>query len=157
MSDEQGDGPFVKAALFCDQVVEGKDGVLTPVRVIDRFTVSAVGEGAPPDLEAMPAQEFEFTILVMLVAGAARGGTNITLRMTHPSGLDTHATVVWDGSVSFNGGPDQGHNLIVKSHARMQHEGLYWLEVHSGEKLLARSPLRLTYTRSSSVQLGPPA
>ena len=49
---------------------------------------------------------------------------------------------------------NQGHNIIFNSQAKFRHEGLYWLELYSDEKLLAKSPFRLTYTRSSA-QRGP--
>jgi len=31
-------GPYVQVAAFCERVLEEKDGVLTAVRIIDRFT-----------------------------------------------------------------------------------------------------------------------
>ena len=45
------EGPNVVAAVFCEKVLQEKDGVLSAIRIVDRFTVSveAPSGAAPPE------------------------------------------------------------------------------------------------------------
>jgi hypothetical protein len=40
-------GPFLAAAVLCDQAIEDKNGAISLIRVIDKVTASAAGPDAP--------------------------------------------------------------------------------------------------------------
>jgi hypothetical protein len=138
-------GPYLKAALICERMLEEKDNVLTPVRIIDRINVQARGAEAP---ETMPAGNIEFVIFTCLVAGEARGPVRLTLRIEPPSVVDSR--VLWDGTFDFTAGPDQAHNLILKTRIEARSAGLYWIDALIEGRRITRMPLRVSYSRMST-------
>ena len=136
-------GPFVRAALICERMLEEKDGVLTPVRVIDRFSVQAQGAEAPA---TMPPSKISFVIFVSLAAGDARGGTNLSLRLEPPSVTD--ARMLWEGTLDFHAGPDQTQNLVLHTNVDARSAGLYWIDVLVEGRRATRIPLRVSYPRT---------
>lgn len=140
-------GPFVKAAAICEVVVEGKDGVLTLVRIVDRVTVNAAGPDPPVE---MPEVQRPLTFAIMLTSGMARGTEEVRLEEESP---DASRTPVWSGSVLFEG-EDRGQNLIINTVATFSQQGLYWFDLFVGSQLMSRMPFRLIYLRSTAGSTG---
>lgn len=137
-------GPYLKAALFCDQVIEGKDGVLSLIRVVDRLTRTIAGPEAPPE---MPPVTHRMVAVLMLTSGHARGRHDIRLEVEPPD--PTKRRDVWSGTIHFEG-EDKGHNLVVSVDAQFEVEGLYWFNVYLEDQLFTRMPFRVLYTRFST-------
>jgi hypothetical protein len=133
-------GPFVTAAFICDQVIEGKDGTLTAVRIIDRFVVTARGAAGrlPP---AMPPQPIPLTMLISLKSGGARGRHTVSLRPEKPSGQRLEAV---DFPILLEG-EERGANQIVQMEFPVDEEGLYWFDVLLDGILMTRIPMRVVY------------
>ena len=131
-------GPFVKAAVFVDRVIEGKDDVLTLVRVIDRLT--ATSSGAEPAAR-MPTAEFQMHAVIMLVSGRARGRYQVRLVREAP---DADRADVWSGGI-FLEGNNKGHNLNLALSESFSREGTYWYDVFVNEELLTRMPFQVVY------------
>jgi hypothetical protein len=147
------DGPYVTLATFCDRVLEEKDGTLTIVRVVDRFTLSveavnAHGEAA--SLEKMPPARLQTTLIVTIKSGQARGTFALTLSIESPQGESRILTKPETIPVRL-GGDDQGVNLITQLAIDIQHEGLYWISVNLAGRLLTRVPLRVLYQAPESL------
>jgi hypothetical protein len=53
--------PYLKFGLLCERVLEEKDGVLSFVRVVDRFTVGVKGAKVPAE---MPPGEINLTAVM---------------------------------------------------------------------------------------------
>jgi hypothetical protein len=128
-------------------VLQEQDGVLSLIRIIDRLILGATGPEAPDEMPPIPVN---FTLLVVLKAGAARGRFQVRLSLEGPSGqtLPPEATL----PVQFEGEGDRGVNLIVPVGMQIEQEGLYWFDVWLGgpryeqqEELLTRVPLRIVY------------
>lgn len=134
------EGPFVTAATLCDQVIEGKDGVLSLIRLVDRWTITASGPEPP---EEMPSQQLNLTLVVSLKAGAARGSHTVKIQPEAPSGLRQDALEL---PVLFEA-EDRGQNLIVNLDFTVKEPGLYWFDVLLGDRRLTRIPLRVVYQR----------
>ena len=139
MSDQ---GPYVKAAAFCESVIEGKDGVLSLIRIIDRLNATASGPDTPDD---MPPISHKLTAAIMLVSGRATGREDVTIEVEEPSGSRRE---LWSGSVHMEGN-DRGQNLILSFDMKFRMEGLYWFDVRLGGQLLTRMPFRIIYARLS--------
>ena len=135
-------GPYLKAAVFCDSVIEGKDGVLSLIRIIDRLTTTASGPGAP---EEMPPVANQMKAALMLVSGRATGSQEVKLVVEEPSGMRKE---LWAGTVHLEGN-DRGQNLIMNFGMEFRTEGLYWFDVLLGDDLLTRMPFRIIYARLS--------
>lgn len=133
-------GPYLKAALFCDSVIEGKDGVLSLIRVVDRLMIAAAGTEAPPE---MPNQEVLLTLVLMLVSGRARGTGDLTLSVEPPDG---QAKQLWTSTVLFEG-EERGANVVAQINYKFEKQGLYWFHVRLDGEQLTRVPYRVIYQR----------
>jgi hypothetical protein len=136
-------GPHVSVATFCETVIEGKDGVLSVIRMIDRIIVTAQGPEAP---DVMPTQTLALHLVIVLKSGAAKGRQTVTVRPQLPSGnqLDPiNLPVLFESE-------DRGQNLIMNFQYPAQEEGLYWWDILLGDQLLTRVPLRVVYQQIRS-------
>lgn len=132
-------GPYLKAAAFCSDVIEGKDGVLSLIRVIDRLNVTAEGESPP----TMPAVATRLKLVLMFVSGRARGSHNVRVTLEPPNGIAREA---WTGTV-FLEGEDRGANIIADMRMEFSSEGLYWFNLSLEDKEMTRVPFRVIYQR----------
>ena len=141
MSDEFGyeTGPYVNVATFCDQVVEGKDGVLTLVRVVDSLRIHSTGPEVP---DVLPPTVAQTTLVIMLHAGSAHGPQSVQIVLETPE-LDRRPGP--EITVQFPGGPGTGANLIVPFGIPVERGGLYWADVVVNDRVVARVPLTIDY------------
>lgn len=134
-------GPYLQMALFCDRVIEEKDGVLTVVRVIDRVIQTATGAGSPADMPPFP---YSLTMVVTLKSGQAKGRHEITITQESPSGIRQEM----GRPMSFLlEGDERGQNLVIRADMTFEAEGLYWFDVNLDGTLITRVPLRVLYVR----------
>lgn len=137
-------GPFLKAALLCDQVIEGKDGVLTLVRVIDRLIVTAAAAGAGAAIpREMPGMPHQMWLVLMFVSGRARGSEEIEIVMERPDGA---ADSIFTTTAYFEG-EDKGANIVVQLQQEFRAEGLYWFKILLEKEQITRVPFRVIYQR----------
>lgn len=141
-------GPYLKAALICESVVEDKQGVLSLIRVVDRVISTAIGRDAPA---TMPAFNHRLMAVVMLTSGEFTGSAEISLTLQGPAGL---RRALGTSGVLFEGN-DRGVNLVAEMNMTIETEGLYWIEVHLAKELLTQIPMRVVYSRVSQ-NLPPP-
>ncbi len=133
-------GPYLKAALFCDDVIEGKDGVLSLIRVIDRLTITATGPEAPGSMPPVPKR---LKLVLMLVSGRARGGHSVKLQIEPPDGK---LSPLWETTVLLEG-EDRGANIVAELDYEFKSEGVYWFYVILEGQQLTRLPFRVLYQR----------
>ena len=133
-------GPFLKTAVFCDSVIEGKDGVLSIIRIVDRLSVTAAGAEAPAD---MPAMDHTLTLVLMLISGTARGSSDVGVSVEQPGGLRRQ---VWNATVLMEGN-DRGANIVAQINMKFESEGLYWFHVQLDGEHLTSLPFRMIYQR----------
>ena len=144
---ESDTGPDLKAAVFCSDVIEGKDGVLSFIRVIDRLTVTAGGQ--PPT--EMPIVRERMKLVLMFVSGRARGSHSVEIRIERP---DSEVVGLWEGTV-FLEGEDRGANIVIDQEAKFESEGLYWFDLFFDGTLMTRMPFRVIYLRAGSAKEQP--
>ena len=142
-------GPYLQAALFCERVLDEKDGVKSIIRVIDRLQVRAAGHDAP---DTMPEITTELVAFLAFKAGEAVGSVPIRITLTRPSGV-TDTDPIWHGTVHFEGGT-RGHNLTLKMRTRFTEAGPYWFDVYVGDRLATKMPYEVIYTAMRMT--GPP-
>jgi hypothetical protein len=133
-------GPYLKAAVFCENVIEGKDGVLSLIRVIDRTTLTAAGPQTPAQ---MPPVQRELKLALMFISGRARGTQSVELKVERPNG---DIREEWSGTIFFEG-EDRGANLVIQMGFKFEMEGLYWFHVLLDNDLITKLPFRLIYQR----------
>lgn len=133
-------GPFVGLAVFCEQAIEDKNGVLTLVRVIDQMTVSVSDLNAPEELP--PGAGIQTTLVLGLKAGQALGKQRVRVVFEHPDGSRHPGPEL---PVHFTQAPASGANLILKLTLGLSTTGLYWADVLVNDRLVTRSPLEVRY------------
>jgi hypothetical protein len=139
-------GPYIGVATACERVLQEQDNVLSVIRVIDRIIISAVGPEAPDE---MPPSPVNFTLLLVIKSGGARGRYSVRLTIERPSGEQMPNEISLPLLLE---GEDRGVNLIVPVGLQLDQEGLYWFDVTltdprvaDREELLTRVPLRIVY------------
>jgi hypothetical protein len=133
-------GPYVNVATFCDTVLEGKDDVLSIIRIVDRLGVEATGPEAPDEL---PPGILQTNLVVGLKAGQARGRQTIQIVIEEPDGTRKPSP---ERAINFSGGDNSGVNMIIPVAIPVTKAGLYWFDVEVNERLVTRVPLLVDYT-----------
>ncbi len=133
-------GPYLSVAAFCEQVIEDKSGSLSLIRIVDRLSVTAQGLDAP---EEMPASNFNWTFVLALKSGEARGSHEIKVVPELPSGETLPPSIL---SIHLEGG-NRGANLISKFDMPLTMPGVYWFKIYLGGEFLTRMPLEVIYSR----------
>lgn len=133
-------GPFVSLAVFCENVIQDKDGVLTLVRILDEITVSAQGDDAPEEMP--PGGIIPLNIVVGLKPGQALGGQTIQVVFEHPDGIRKEGPKV---PVHFSGAPNAGQNVHLQATLALSDQGLYNADVLVNGRLVTRMPLLVRY------------
>lgn len=145
-------GPHLISAVICDQVIEGKDGVLSAIRIIDQVTMMQLAEGEDKQIQLPQLPQFarlgpilQFSILVLLKSGDFKGKGKLRLAMQTPSGKSAPEQAV---EVELFG-EQHGSNVIFNVGLAPQEAGLYWFEIYFGDRLLTKSPLQIQLAQSS--------
>lgn len=139
-------GPFVAAAFLCEKVLKEQDGVVSYIRVVDRFTLQG-------DTDEIPAgRALKVNVVVSLKNGDARGKHKISVRPETPSGQQLPEVAL---QVLFEGDADRGVNVVIELGLPIEHEGLYWLDAFVDTLLVSRIPMRVFYRRRQPGLSGP--
>jgi len=136
--------PLLVVAVFCERVLREVDGVMTIVRMVDRFLV----RGATPE---MGNQVLRFQTVIIFKSGELRGKYVIRIRPTSPTGRDLPGM---DFPTLFEGDSDRGAAIIADTNFAVDEEGLYWFDVYLEDELITRMPLRVVYQQIGIATAG---
>lgn len=132
-------GPYLAFAVLCEKALIEADGVLSLIRIVDRFTITASGPDVPNDL---PAHLIQFHVGISLRSGRARGRHTLRVDLEKPSGEFMRGK---DTPVHFEG-EERGVNIVAPTSVGADQEGLYWFHVFlNGKDFLTKIPLRVQY------------
>jgi len=146
MNEELITGPHVAAAFLCREVLREADGVMSFIRVVDRFT-RAPGPG--PDGQVVPIQ---VNVVVTLKQGdVPTGNYRIAFRVFKPNAMSHMAEM--QNSAFFEGGPDRGVSVVAPFLMAADEEGLYWIDVLFEDVRVTRMPFRVIFANAPSVQV----
>ena len=135
-------GPFVTCAAICEQVIEGKDNVLSAIRFIDTITLIPFQTGPtiePSQGRAGLANLLDFTFLVSLKSGDYQGRGKLRIDIKTPTDRPVPSKEL---EIDLAGG-HAGHNVVLRGNIAPPENGLYWFEVYFDNRLLTRSPLNV--------------
>lgn len=149
MSNGESGGPYLAAAVLCEKVLQEKDGVVSAIRIVDRFIITGSGTQPP---EKMPKLPVNMTMLIIFKSGDAKGSRTVKIKPIMPSGRELQETLL----PMFLEGDDRGVNLIANIVLEASEEGLYWFEVLCNDEFVTRIPLRLVYHRIGRGSGGTP-
>lgn len=142
-NSDQG-GPYISEALFCDTVIEGKDGVPSYIRVVDRITITGA-QTAAREIATLPP--LQLTAVIGFKSGKARGSHQLSIQMERPSGLKGDKITL---PIFFEESEDRGARVIVRMGLPAGDEGLYWFDVKLDERFITRLPLRVIHQTIST-------
>jgi hypothetical protein len=137
-------GPFLTMAVFCERVLQEKDGVLSAIRIIDRFIHTVAGLDAP---DKMPPLKVNIAILIGFKSGNVKGKKEIKISPITPSGK---FLPVFSVPILLEGN-DQGANINIGYAFEAQEEGIYWFDVTLDGKSFTKMPLRITYQKMQTT------
>lgn len=147
-------GPYVMIAALCEQAIEGADGRISVINVVESVTHMRQGPDVPDE---MPPFDFQIKSVIELVTGKAKGRFGVKVQPEDPSGAKMRAV---EHTVRFGDG--SGVRLIGDIQMKLDKEGLYWIDVilvrgrgeDKAEELLTRMPLQVVY-QPLTTTLGP--
>ena len=131
--------PHLAIAVFCERVLREADGVLSIIRIVDRFMV----RGTTPE---MGKRTIRFTLLIMFRAGFMRGKTAVTIKPISPTKKELPAI---DIPVLFEGDDERGVVLAAETSLDVDEEGLYWFDLSVMGETVTRMPLRIAYQQTA--------
>lgn len=143
-------GPYLVAAVFCENIVEDKDGALSCIRIIDTINVKLPAD-TPNDV---PSEEKRIPVsirgLVSFKRGLAKGKFHkVKLAMESPDGksgvMDERKLEI--GKPSFGGA-----NLYFNVTIAVRKGGLFWMTVILDGKEFTRLPLRILVEREAPAK-----
>lgn len=141
-------------AALCEQVIEGADGRISVINVVESVTHARQGPDVPDE---MPPFDFQIKSVIELVGAKAKGRFRVKIQPEDPSGTKMRAV---EHTVRF--GEGSGVRLVGDIQMKLEKEGLYWIDVilvrgrgqDQAEELLTRMPLRVVY-QPQTTTLGP--
>ncbi len=142
---DQMSGPFLASALICERVLQEADGVLSLIRVVDRFFV----RGKDKD---MPTSRIAGNLVIGMKSGFYRGKMYIRIRPNTPS---QEVLPTQDFPVLFEG-EDRGVGIVAPFKLDVKEEGLYWFDVLIEDQVITRIPMRVVYQPVAQTQSEPP-
>lgn len=136
------DGPYLQAAMFCESVLDEKDGVKTAVRIVDRINRAIAGPAAevPDQMQAFP---YKLVFLLKLKTGNSPGRHEVELRLVNPRGEEAGPPL--SQAINFETGEERGVDVVMNLMLNIEHEGVYWLDVNVDGVRITRVPLRVIY------------
>lgn len=133
-------GPYLTTATFCEQVLQEATGVISLIRIVDRMTITSTGADAP---EEMPPAQLNWTLVITLKSGDARGSHPVKIVPQLPSG-ETKSPLIM--SVHLEG-DNKGQNIISRMTMDLEMPGIYWFNIYVDDQLLTKVPLEVIYSR----------
>ena len=138
-------GPFVVAAVFCENVLREVDGCVSAIRMIDGIELSIDG----PEPAGGPTFSCHFLVAIRW---AATGAYTLRLQIVNPSGSRAPEIRLPTSLIEPTGGAVWNVQLTVQA----REEGVYWMEVATEETgPLVRSPLRVSKKRKQPSETPP--
>lgn len=140
-------GPYLVAALFCEKVLQEKDGVNSAIRIIDRVTRTLITDDPPKTMEPFPTQ---FAFLLILKTGENSGLTEIELIPCNP---DNKRFPALRRTVNLDPPSYKGVNLVVNVAITFDKPGPWWFEVKINNQLRTKVPLEVVYLPQINPQI----
>lgn len=144
-------GPYISAAFFCERVLREQDGVLSFIRVVDRWNL--VG----PTANMMP-QVIQANLVVLFKAGIFRGQIQLTITPISPGNQPMQAITF---PVMFEDTDERGSGVALPLGFPVQESGTYWFKVETStpdapqSQVATAIPMRISYLQIAGPMVNP--
>jgi hypothetical protein len=137
-------GPYLAAAVFCDNVVEGADRTMSAIRIVDHVKI-----GIPPEAPAdLPSENNRLNVSVWALVAFKRGYAtrmhDVRLAVESPTGKRSELS---RHEIDMSAEPYGGGNMRINLNIGVSRGGLFWVDVILDGKVITRMPLQITVTR----------
>jgi hypothetical protein len=144
-------GPYLTAAFFCDKVLREQDGVLSAIRIVDRWNVNGA-------TDTMPTTVLQTTLVIAMKSGVYRGNAQVTVTPITPSNNRLQPAVF---PVLFEGEDERGVGIILPMGFPAQEPGVYWFEVSLAlqamqSQVITAIPMRVAYLQMFAAPIPNP-
>jgi hypothetical protein len=145
-------GPYLTAAFFCDKVLHEPDGVLSAIRIVDRWTVNGPQVAMPPTI-------LQTNLVILMKSGSYRGNAQITVSPITPS---NNRLPPVGFPVLFEGEDERGAGIVLPMAFPAQESGLYWFEVSLAlqalqPQVITAIPMRVAYLQMAGAAIPGPS
>jgi hypothetical protein len=129
--------PFLAAAIFCEKILEEKDGTISAIRIANRIQFTPKGPGI--SLETHPA-DINIMALISFRVNAMKGKHDFKFNsnssiLVEPLNLNAETLIdAVEGGVQ---------NIMLDLSFSVKREGVIWFDVLLDEELITRMPLRI--------------
>lgn len=132
-------GPYLSAALFCDSILEERDGTLSAFRIIDAVTLK-IPDSTPSD-QALPIGVW---FLLIFKSGNSPGKHEVRVDMRSPSGKTKRGE-----PQTYDLSPPQygGINLRLMTTLTVKNGGVFWADAYLDGKPISHTPLNIVVER----------
>lgn len=141
------DGPYLHTAVFCDRVLREADGIVSLIRIVDRWTVAGPAE-------QMATTLIQTNLAILMKSGTYQGAAKIQVTPTSPSGVEMASLQL---PVNFEGDDDRGVAIALPIAFPVQEPGVYWFDIQISGRSLTKIPLRVLYQQIAMQPLLPMA
>ena len=139
MADKPKARPYVQVASLFEKILTEKDGVISLIRMVDRFTVPTPPPGLLPE-DAKP--HINMRLVVSLKGGSElQGDYEVTIQLRGPTEPNVNEPI--QIKVSFTGDHLQGNTTVVDVVLGVENYGNCSFDVLWYGDLLTRVPFRL--------------
>lgn len=116
-------GPYLGAALFCEKVLQEKDGVNSAIRIIDRVTHTFIPQD--PSQQFMPFS-YQVSLLLILKTGENPGLTKVKVIPTKPT---NEKLPEWKQSINLERPSNRGATINMNMTITFDQPGVWWFEI----------------------------
>lgn len=137
-------GPYLGCAVFCDSILEDKDGVTSAMRIVDTVNLYIPPE-APSDVPSA-ANPIGFTqhLLVIFRPGSALGNHTLKLVVESATGKRKEVST---RELTFTKKKTGGITVRIHAGFTVEKSGMLWLDVILNGKTYTRVPLNVLIHR----------
>jgi hypothetical protein len=135
--------PFVTIATACDNILAEADGVLSVIRIVDRYAITALHQFKDQFRDADIALPIK--ALICLKSGDFQGEGELSLKIQLPDATRKDFPEKWTLLME---GEEKGVNINLEFGMSSKHIGLSWIEIYWNNEFLSKFPIRLSLDES---------
>jgi hypothetical protein len=142
-------GPFVASAILCQSISEDSDGLVSAHRILDEIRV-VLNANAPAEFpsKAHPVELPLFALIMIRRGDAGSGKHRLRLVFERPDGKTTD---VYNEDIEMPKFPNGAATVKAKITAKLQSEGVFWIDVILNKERLTRMALNLVIQRAEPL------
>jgi len=138
--------PYLSVAMFCENVLEEKDNVLSAIRIVDRLYVDP---DALAEVDAKSPPHVQIVLLLKFISVGYSGTPTLHVKSVAPNGKESELFGATPLPFSLE---KTGIQVRVNVAIAIKHGGWYWVDVYLDGEVARRVPLQIVLQKAGSEQ-----